>query len=332
MASETSLLNTVGYFGPYTITWQLYREPFFVFGGFRALLLQIAHPAVADGVARYSNFQKDPFGRGYRTFAAMAMIYFGDKKQAEATAHRLWRIHSGIHGTYEARFDNFSKVGKFELQTSNSKLQTYSANDPGLLFWVLATLTDTTLQVYDRMPFLDLPADWKEKFYEESKIAARLLGIPAEVYPPDLEAFQKYFSEILDGDLLGSTPVCREMAQAIVQHPRAPKRLANLLAAGWLPAPLCGRLGIQTGENPEIRLGKWLRRFGRLYRFIPGWLRYNPAYHQAQYRIAKSEGKSPTLAGRFFNWLGKRVRVPLGLETLKTPPPSHPSAHPDTPG
>jgi len=318
MTSEIVLSNAVGYFGPRTITWRLYREPCFVLGGVRALLLQIAHPAVADGVARYSNFQKDPFGRGYRTFAAMAMIYFGDKKQAEATAHRLWRIHSAIQGNYPI--------------PNPQSLIPYSANDPGLLFWVLATLTDTTLQVYDRMPFLDLPPDWKENFYEESKIAARLLGIPEEVYPPDLEAFQKYFSETLDGDLLGSTPVCRKMAQAIVRHPRAPKRLANLLAAGWLPAPLCGRLGIQPGENPEIRLGTWLRRFGRVYRFIPGWLRYNPAYHQAQYRIAKSEGKSPTLAGRFFNWLGRRMRVPLGLETLKTPPPSHPSAHPDTPG
>ncbi len=300
MTSETSLSNAVGYFGPHTITWRLYREPCFVFGGVRALLLQIAHPAVADGVARYSNFQKDPFGRGYRTFAAMAMIYFGDKKQAEATAHRLWRIHSAIQGHYP-------------IPNHQSPIP-YSANDPGLLLWVLATLTDTTLQVYDRMPFLKLPPDWKEKFYEESKTAARLLGIPEEVYPLDLQAFQKYFSETLDGDLLGSTPVCHEMAQAIVRHPRAPKRLANLLAAGWLPAPLCKRLGIQTGENPEIRLGKWLRRFGRLYRFIPGWLRYNPAYHQAKYRIVKSEGKSPTLAGRFFHWLGKRVRVPLGLE------------------
>ncbi len=182
------------------------------------------------------------------------------------------------------------------------------------------------------MPFLKFPPDWKEKFYEESKTAARLLGIPDEVYPPDLEAFQKCFSEILHSELLGSTPVCREMAKAILQHPRAPKRLANLLAAGWLPAPLCGRLGIQTGENPEIRLEKWLRRFGRLYRFVPGWLRYNPAYHQAKYRIAKAEGKSPTMAGRFFNWLGKRTKVLLGLENLKTPPPSPPSAHPDTPG
>ncbi|GAB4488954.1 MAG: oxygenase MpaB family protein [Saprospiraceae bacterium] len=300
MIPENSLSETRGYFGPDAITWQLYREPLFVLGGVRALLLQIAHPAVADGVARYSGFQSDPFGRGYRTFAAMAMIYFGTKKQADETARRLWRIHSGIQGSYP---------------TSSLKSPiSYSANDPDLLLWVLATLTDTTLQAYSRMPFLDLPPDWKEKFYEESKIAARVLGIPDGVYPPDLQAFEKYFSEILNGDLLGSAPICREMAQAIVRHPRAPKKWAALFAAGWLPAPLCQRLGIEAGKNPEIRLEKWLRRFGRFYRFLPGWLRYNPAYHQAKYRIAKAEGKSPTWAGRFFNWLGKKVNIPLGLE------------------
>jgi len=316
MIPENSLSETRGYFGPHTITWQLYREPIFVLGGVRALLLQIAHPAVADGVARYSGFQKDPFGRGYRTFAAMAMIYFGTKKQAEETARRLWRIHSAVQGQYEL------SRGIGTRQTPNSKLQTYSANDPNLLLWVLATLTDTTLQVYSRTQFLDLPPDWKEKFYEESKIAAQVLGIPDDVYPADLEAFEKYFSKILNGDLLGSAPVCREMAQAIVRHPRAPKKWAALFAAGWLPVPLCQRLGIEAGEHPERRLEKWLWRFVRVYRFLPGWLRYNPAYHQAKYRIAKAEGKSPTLAGRFFTWLGKRMKVPLGLDARRNDIPA----------
>lgn len=300
MTSETSLSDAVGYFGPDTVTWQLYREPVFVLGGVRALLLQIAHPAVADGVARYSGFQADPFGRGYRTFAAMAMIYFGTKKQAEATAQRLWRIHSGIAGNYP-------------IPNSKSPIP-YSANDPDLLLWVLATLTDITLQVYRRMPFGNLPSDWRERFYEESKITARLFGIPETVYPPDLQAFQNYFETMLHSGMLGSAPVCREVAQAIVRHPRAPKKLAALFAAGWLPAPLCQRLGIDAGENAEARLEKWLRRIGRFYCLLPVWLRYNPAYHQAKYRIATAAGKTPTPAGSFFTWLGKRVKVLLGLD------------------
>lgn len=298
------IANATGYFGPKTMTWRLYREPLFVLGGVRALILQVAHPAVADGVARFSNFQADPFGRGYRTFAAMAMIYFGDKQQADATAQRLWRLHSGVRGVVKT---------STEAQSSAAPAP-YTANDPDLLLWVLATLTDTTLEVYEKMPFTNMPADWREQFYEESKTAARILGIPEEAYPPDLAAFRQYFREILDGDLLGSTPDCRTMTQAILQHRWSPKKAARLLAAGWLPAPLCARLGIDGGPYPEARLEKWLRRFVKIYRFLPGFLRFSPAYHQAQYRIARARGEAPTLAGRFFTWLRKRMKVPLGIE------------------
>ena len=292
-APEEKDAEAIGYFGPDSVTWQIYRESIFVLGGVRALLLQVAHPAVADGVARFSNFKADPFGRGYRTFAAMAMIYFGSKTQAEQTAQRLWRIHSAIRGEGP---------------------ESYSANRPDLLLWVLATLTDTTLRVYERVPSLRLSPDWQERFYEESKVAARLLGIPDEVYPLDLKAFDMYFNTMLAGDVLGSTDTCREVAQAIVKHPRAPKKLANLLAAGWLPAPLCERLGIAMASNAEAKLAQWVRRVVWVYRLIPKNLRWNPAYHQAQFRIAKAQGRRPAWAGRFFNGLAKRVKVPLGLE------------------
>ncbi len=222
----------------------------------------------------------------------MAMIYFGSKVQAEETAQRLWRMHAGIRG--EAR-------------------NAYSANDPELLLWVLSTLTDTTLQVNKRMPMPGLPSDWQERFYEESKIAARLLGIPEEVYPPDLQAFEVYFKGMLEGDILGSTDTCREVAQSIVQHPKAPKKLANLLATGWLPEPLCARLGIQVRPNAERRLERFLQRYLWAYRWIPKVLRWSPAYHQAHYRIAVAEGKRPAMAGRFFHGLAQWMKIPMGL-------------------
>jgi uncharacterized protein (DUF2236 family) len=297
MATYTDSSDAVGYFGPETVTWQLYREPLFILGGVRALILQIAHPAVADGVARFSNFQQDPFGRGYRTFQAMATIYFGDKAQAEATAGRLWRIHTAIKG---------------DIPTPDTGRQAYTANDPELLLWVLATLTDTTLRVYEWLPASGLPTDWRERFYEESKIAAGLLGIPEAVYPANLEAFRAYFDDMLAGDRLGATETCREVAQAIICHPRSPERLARLLAAGWLPGPLCERLGIDAGNNPEVRLKNLLGRVRWWYRLLPR-MRFNPAYWQAKGRIAEANGTFGPVLGRWYNWLARFVNIPLGL-------------------
>jgi uncharacterized protein (DUF2236 family) len=290
--------GVAGYFGPNTITWRLYREPAVILGGARALLLQIAHPAVAEGVARYSNFKADALGRGFRTFAAMAMIYFGDDAQARATALRLHRVHSHIRGQYPL---------------PDGSARPFVATEPDLLLWVLATLTDTTLLVFENIPLPGLPPDWRERFFEESKIAARLLGIPEEHYPADLPAFREYMDQILHAPLLGSAPVCRDLAAAIVYHKYSPARLSKLLAAGWLPGPLSERLGIMV-RQPERRLRRLLRFANAGYRLLPPGLRYAPAYYQAMDRIARSKGKRPPLLGRWYNMLARKMRFPLGLE------------------
>ncbi len=290
-----------GYFGPQSMTWQLYREPITLLGGVRALLLQVAHPAVAEGVAHFSNFKKDALGRGFRTFSAMAMIYFGTKDQADAVAQRLWRVHSAIKGP---------------LPDGENR---YQATDPNLLLWVLATLTETTLQVFEQVPIKGLPSDWREQFYAESKTAATLLGITADVYPADLSAFRQYFTDMLNSPLLGSTANTYEVAQSILQHRFTPTRLANLLAAGGLPEPLAGRLGVKTPRHYERRFARLLKIVRGVYRLIPSGLRYTPAYYQASRRIARAEGKHEPLLGRWYDWLAKTANIPLGLNVVRRP-------------
>ena len=129
----------------------------------RALLLQVAHPAVARGVHDFSDFERDALGRGVRTFVAMGTIYFGDAGQARAVGMRLHHMHSIIHGEYR------------DMQDSKNEMKSFCANDPELLLWVLATLTDTSLRVYEAMNG-KLSAEMKEQFYEESKITATLIG------------------------------------------------------------------------------------------------------------------------------------------------------------
>lgn len=287
-----------GYFGPASITWRLYREPAIALGSARALLLQLAHPAVAEGVARYSNFKADALGRAFRTFSAMATLHFGDTHAADAVAARLNRMHSGIRG---------------EFSDPQSGARAFTANDPDLLLWVLATLVDTTLEVFERVPVKGLPADWRERFFEESKTTAGLLGIPASVYPADLQAFKTYFSNMLNGPLLGSAAVCREQVAAVVQHRYSPGSLAQLMAAGWMPAPLAARLGLSAGPDPAHRLERLIKVLGFLYRLLPRGLRYSPAYHQAMRRIARSQGGREPFLGRWYDYLSQHWRLPLGL-------------------
>jgi uncharacterized protein (DUF2236 family) len=255
-------------------------------------LLQIAHPAVADGVARYSNFKQDALGRGYRTFRAMATIYFGTVQQADAVSARLQRIHTGIKG------------------------DGYVATDQGLQVWVWATLIDTSLVVFGPLEKrLQLPPDWKARFYEESRLAARVLGIEAAMIPPDLAAFDEYMQQMMDETgPLGGQSISAELAQSIVFHKLAPQPLGRLLAIGWLPDWLCLRLDLATSDDDRARFGqKTLPRLYWLLLGLPRGLRYAPAWHQAHCRIARAEGNRPKLWGRFLWWLGRRWQVPLGI-------------------
>lgn len=288
-----------GYFGPDSITWKIYREPILVLGSFRALLLQIAHPAVATGVAQHSNFKKDALGRGFRTFQAMAMLFFGTKTQAEAVGNRLQRVHSSIRGAYTS---------------TDGHPNAYQANDPSLQCWVLATIVDTTVQIITRMRIRDLPEDWCAQFFEESKTAATLLGIPPEHYPQSWADFEAYMQRMLTSDTLGSIDTCKEVAESIVFHRFSYGPLAKLFSAGWLPAKLCNRLGITVKYDPEKRLARHLNTIGFFYRLIPERLRFAPAYYQALHRIRRAEHKHIPWLGYWYVWLGRNFKMPLGLK------------------
>jgi uncharacterized protein (DUF2236 family) len=53
----------LGFYGPGSAMWRVNREAVLLAAGQTALLLQIAHPHVAEGVAHHSDFEADPWRR-----------------------------------------------------------------------------------------------------------------------------------------------------------------------------------------------------------------------------------------------------------------------------
>ncbi|HET9498471.1 MAG TPA: oxygenase MpaB family protein, partial [Candidatus Limnocylindria bacterium] len=62
-AGAARRIPEAGLFEPGSISWRVDREAVVLAGGTCALLMQIAHPAVAAGVDAHSDFQVDPFAR-----------------------------------------------------------------------------------------------------------------------------------------------------------------------------------------------------------------------------------------------------------------------------
>ena len=61
-------------------------EPALIAGGGRALLLQLAHPKVAQGVADHSGFEDDPLPRLAGTLGFLTFVVWGTPEEAERAA------------------------------------------------------------------------------------------------------------------------------------------------------------------------------------------------------------------------------------------------------
>src|SRR4051794_27206464 len=127
-----------GLFGPDSVTWQVHREGVLLLGGGAAIILQLAHPLVAAGVAQHSNYRDDPWGRLYRTLDTTTKIVFGPTHVAEEAARRLRHGHGLVRGVTD------EAAGRFPAGTP------YDARTPKLAMWVHATLVHVSLLVYTR--------------------------------------------------------------------------------------------------------------------------------------------------------------------------------------
>ncbi|MEX2160418.1 MAG: oxygenase MpaB family protein [Anaerolineales bacterium] len=256
-----------GFFGPGSMAWRLSRELVLGLVVLRALFLQVAHPKIAQGVAEHSDFRRRPFARAYATFKAQQRIVFGTCDEAIDALVRIYARHTVISG------------------------DSYRANDPSLLFWVYATLIDSMFFAY-RTFLPDLTAAEWARFYEEGKLFASLIGIPAEQVPPRLADFNAWMQAAISSDEITVSPVGREIGRSLLRMPVGLAASLNaILAGGTLPPKLRQQFGIRW----SLRRQKWFNAFAAsikwLMRVTPQFLHTAPVYWTALHR---AKGSAPS--------------------------------------
>ena len=237
------------FFLPDSVIWRVDREMALLLGGGRALLMQIAHPKVAAGVADHSRFMSDPLGRLAQTMERMWSIVFDDLPQARASLRRIEQVHRGVRGT----------VNQPDVLPPGTP---YQARDPELLLWVHATLVDSALVSYGLFVGR-LSARDQRRYYQETKRLGILLGVPEAKIPESFEEFGDYMRGVIESDTIAVGATGRAMAQAIL-YPRpwvlkifAP--LFRLITNGLLPPKLRQAYGLS-----------WSGRRERMLRFVAG--------------------------------------------------------------
>jgi uncharacterized protein (DUF2236 family) len=261
------------FYAPDSLVRRVVAEPAVFFGAGRALLLQVAHPSVAQGVADHSEFQANPFKRLFGTLEATYAVTFGSTDLAARVGRRISGIHDHVTGA------------------------AYQANDPALLLWVHATLVDTAIGCYERM-VQPLTADELHTVYEEFTRAAEVFGCPRDAQPDTYDDFRDYFDSMVKTLAVTETgrhlaidivrpilPVVPALLQPALSPPLALFRLA---AVGLTPEPLREQFGFRWTRRDQRRLEQVERAAARVFRVTPRPVRVAPSWLQGRYLLRQA--------------------------------------------
>jgi uncharacterized protein (DUF2236 family) len=270
----------LGFYGPASQMWRINREAVILGAGQAALLLQLAHPLVAEGVAHHSDFQQDPWRRLRGTLHTTMALVFGDAEEARRAVRRLNGIHARVRG------EATDPVAR-ELAGAR-----YRALDPELLLWVQVTLIMSSLQAYERWVEPLSLAD-REAFWDEARQVGVHIGIPLSASPPDYPALEAYWLEMLAPEgPIRVTPTARRLSRSIVRPPLRllPAPLVDLFALpsiAILPPRIRDEYGLTWGPVQRV-LAVIANRLIRLWvRIVPAPWRAMPQARAAERRSAR---------------------------------------------
>ncbi|HEY7526916.1 MAG TPA: oxygenase MpaB family protein [Candidatus Limnocylindria bacterium] len=260
-----------GLFGPGSMAWRIDGEALVLAGGTAALLMQLAHPAVAAGVAQHSDFQADPFARLRRTLDASYAVVFGTTSRAERAIRRMNAIHGVVHGAVPESGD------------------AYDARDPALLLWVHATLVDTALRVYDAY-VARLSAEEQQAYHAESRRIAIRLGVPAAAVPETLVELRGEMLRSMANGTVTVSPTARALAPSVLYPtafpPRAVWDIGHLISMSVLPAPIRRGYGLPWSARRQRGMERMAALSRRMVPLVPRRLRRVPQAVAAEQRVA----------------------------------------------
>lgn len=264
-----------GLFGPGSTVWQVARERALLLGGPAAVLLQLAHPLVAAGVADHSDFRTEPLRRLVATMNVSLTITFGDTRQAAEAAAEVRSRHATVTGALTTAQGPWPAGSR------------YRATDPALALWVFATLVAVGLDAYELFVG-PLTREQRSAYYDESAPFAAAFGVRRPVLPASYDDFERYYDGALR-ELVHVGDLARDLASAVLRVrlagvPVTPS--AHVLAAWLLPTPV--RRAYRLPAVP--RAGAWPMRQGITR--LPGGLRNWPHYAVARRRVAAAPAPS----------------------------------------
>lgn len=265
-----------GLVGPGSAAWRLGRERVLLAAGPAALLLQVAHPLVAEGVAAHSGFTGDPLRRLHGTLDAVLTVTFGDSAQVDRAARRVSGRHRPVRGALPVA------TGRLPAGTP------YRADDPDLALWVFATLVWTAVTATAGF-VRPLPVGERDAYLRDMTPAASLFGVAAGALPERYADLERYVADQVQ-HVLAVGPTARTLARQVL-HPDPPilpvpaRPLPAVLTAGVLPAPVRAAYGLPWRRREQAAYTAVRCAARAVLPVLPRGVRYWPHYLVARERV-----------------------------------------------
>ena len=263
-----------GYFGPQSMMWKVNKEITVLFGGARALLMHAAHPLIAAGARQTSFYQRDPWKRLIRTLSLQNSVTFGNKQEADESAHRINKLHEVINGEDDV-------TGRY-----------YDALDHEQLLWVHACLQISSIYFYE-MTVKKLSEAEKNQYHFENMKAAELVLVDKDKMPKTHDGLKNWVIEKSREDgYLVSTDVAKDVKNIIGGGP-VPKHIKPIwpfiafTAFNTLPQEFKEIYGISDSKLKNLILGINLSLLKYTRPLLPPFFRLIAPARWAQQRITR---------------------------------------------
>ena len=268
-----------------SITWKINREMVVVVGWGRAILLQLAHPAVAAGVHDHSSFRGSllaSFRRLHSTVRAMLALTFGDTEQMITAAAGINTIHDRVCGRIAPALKPPERC-----ETAGER---YSAHDPELQRWVHATLLESIPLTYELLVGPLTPEE-RDRYCSEAAVMEPLLGMPAGWLPRNSAQLDAYMREVLTSGSIVVTDSSRSLARALLYPPQwyvawPAFRAMQLITIGSLPAAIRQAYGFEWRASDMRAFARWTMLLRAALRVLPPGAREWPMARRRDKAIA----------------------------------------------
>jgi uncharacterized protein (DUF2236 family) len=233
------------------------------------VIMQLARPGVGYGVAesRVESGRLDlhPIKRARTTFTYLAVAMAGTDTQKAAFRRAVNRAHAQVYSTPESPVE-------------------YNAFDPDLQLWVAACLYKGGVDFY-RMFIGEMDEQDADRYYRDAVVLGSTLQVPAQMWPPDRAAFDRYWQQQLDNVHIDDTvrgylyPIAAGRMPA-VSLPARLQRLADkpglLITTGFLPQRFRDEMRLPWDAAKQRRFDRSIAILRTVNKVLPRLIRRFP--------------------------------------------------------